>query len=111
MAMQAVEPTEPDESAEEETPTGLDSLMASETAMAERKAGQSISTLADPNAPKVALMGALGWMLRRRTEPRLTYDAYMSSRTYLQIVEELNMGADDEDDEDDEEGKDDGSMT
>lgn len=92
--------------APENDPVGLDSMTAAETAMAERKAGQSITTLANENAPKAGLLGALGWVLARRTDQKVTYEQYMSSHTLAEIG--TLLGLDDEDGED-EEGKDDES--
>lgn len=100
MAVQAVKTPDPDKEA-----LGLDSLTAGETAMAERKAAQSITTLGSENFPQAGLLGALGWVLARRSEPSLTYDQYMASRTLVQITEELALTDDDEVDE----GKDSGS--
>lgn len=100
MSIQAVTPAPDDE------PTlGLDSLTAAESAMAERKAGQSIATIGNENFPQVGLIGALGWVLARRTDPRLTYEAYMGSRKLNDITTEL--GLNDTTDAGDEEGKDD----
>lgn len=91
---------------ESKTELGLDSLTAAETAMAERKAAQSITTLGNENHPQAGLLGALGWVLFRRTDQRITYDAYMSSRTLTDITRELKLTADEDDDETDDEGKD-----
>lgn len=93
-------------------PAGLESLTAAEAAMAERKAGQSIATLGNEKHPQVNLMGALGWVLHQRTHPgdRLTFEAYMKSRTFNDIATELGLGDDDEaedDSADEAEGKDD----
>jgi hypothetical protein len=90
----------PDRDADE-TPLGLDDLTAAETAMAERKAGQSITTLGNDAFPQVTLIGALGWVLARRRDQRLTFDRYMESRTVTQITRELGLARDDDDDEDD----------
>lgn len=86
---------------------GLDSLTAAETAMAERKAAQGITTLGNERFPQAGLVGALGWVLARRSDQRLTYDAYMSSRTLSDITGELGLNEDDEEaGDDDEEDKD-----
>lgn len=55
----------------------LDDLTAFEESMAERAAGVSLASLEDENAPKVGLLGALAWAHLKRTEPTLSYDAYM----------------------------------
>lgn len=91
----------------EDDPTpGLDSLTAGETAMAERKAAQSITTLGNERFPQAGLLGALGWVMHRRRDQRMTYDAYMGSRTLNEITRELGLSSDDDDTDDDEEGKD-----
>lgn len=92
--------TEPDDDEQ----LGLDDLTAAESALAERKAGQSIATLGNEAFPQVGLIGALGWVLARRREPKLTFESYMSSRKLSDITRELGL-ADDDEDEDDEEGK------
>lgn len=101
--MQAVPMPEPDPTV---AAGGLDSMTAAETAMAERQAGQSITTLGNERFPQAGLLGALGWVMYRRRDPRIKYDAYMSSRTLTEITRELGLSNDD-DDEDDEEGKND----
>jgi hypothetical protein len=73
---------------------GLDALTAAETSMAERKAGQSIATLGNEGYPQVGLLGALGWVLAKRGDPKLTYDGYMGSRTVNQITVELALTED-----------------
>lgn len=88
----------------EKAPGGLDTLTAAETAMAERKAAQSITTLGNDSFPQVGLLGALGWVQARRTDPRLTYERYMESHTVSQISAELGLTG--ETDAEDEEGKD-----
>jgi hypothetical protein len=103
MAVEAVK-TEPGPEPEKEH-LGLDSLTAAESAMAERKAAQSIATLGNDNFPQVGLLGALGWVLARRGDVKLTYEAYMGSRTLNQITEELALTTPDDEDEE-AEGKD-----
>jgi hypothetical protein len=104
VAVSAIE--QPDRDAERDAePQGINSLTAAESAMAERKAGQSITTLGNDAFPQVALIGALGWVLARRHETRLTYDAYMASHKVNEIARELGL-VDDDDDED--EGEDEG---
>jgi len=102
--MQAVPEPEPHEDA---YASGLDSLTAAETAMAERQSAQSITTLGNERFPQAGILGALGWVLYRRRDPRIKYDAYMQSRTLTEITRELGLATDDADDaDDDEEGKD-----
>ena len=98
MAVKAVE-KEP----EKEKSLGLDDLTAAESAMAERKAAQSIATLGNEQFPQVGLLGALGWVLAKRGDVKLTYEKYMESHTVNQITEELGLSGGDEDDEDEEE--------
>jgi len=83
---------------------GLDSLTAAETAMAERQAAQSITTLGNERFPQAGLLGALGWALHRRSDPRSKYDEYMGARTLADITRELGLRTDDS--EDDDAGKD-----
>lgn len=78
---------------------GLDGMTAAETALAERKAAQGITTLGNEKYPQANLLGALGWVLHRRIEPGITFDAYMGSRRIADITKELGL-SDDEDDDD-----------
>jgi hypothetical protein len=90
---------------DDDKPKGINSLTAAESAMAERKAGQSITTLGNDAYPQVQLIGALGWMLARRDDPRLQFDAYMSSHKVNDIARELGIADDDDDEgEDDDDG-------
>jgi hypothetical protein len=91
MAVTAVKPDSPSDE-----PLGIDSLTAAETALAEKQAGQSIVTLGNLGYPQTALLGALGWVLHRRTDPRMTFAAYMEGRTLTEITRELHLGSDDE---------------
>jgi hypothetical protein len=90
---------------------GLDDLTAAELAIAERKAAQSITTLGNPQFPQASLLGALGWVLARRTDARLTFDAYMSSRKLAEITRELGLSTNDDDDDPDAEGNVDDAST
>jgi hypothetical protein len=92
---------------DDKTAGGIDSLTAAETAMAERKAGQSITTLGNDAFPQVSLLGALGWVLMRRNDSKLTYEAYMAENTVEQITGHLSLSDDTEEDE----GKGDGEST
>jgi hypothetical protein len=108
MSVHAVEPTPPQDSPSDETTvSGIDSLTAGETAAAERKAALSITTLGDNHFPQVGLLGALGWMLMRRKDPKLTYERYMAENTVEQITNDLSLSDDAEVDE----GKDDAALT
>lgn len=99
----AAVPAEPDA-----PPVTLDNLTAAETAMAERQAAQSITTLGNEAFPQANLLGALGWVLYRRHDARMRFDTYMSGRTLTDITRELGLVKDDADDadEDDDAGKD-----
>lgn len=103
MSVAAVRAPEP----EPEKSFGLDDLTAGETAMAERQSGQGITTLGNERFPQANIIGALGWVLHRRTDPKMTFDKYMSSRKLSDITKELGLGDDDEEDE----GKDDAAST
>lgn len=104
MSVQAIGPERnPEPEAE---PLGLDALTAAESAMAERKAAQSIATLGNEQFPQVGLLGALGWVLARRADPRLTYESYMGSRKVSEITAELGLTGGDEEDNEEAEGKD-----
>lgn len=93
---------------EQPEPLGLDDLTAAEVAFAERKAGQSVTTLGNERFPQAGLIGALGWVLHRRTDARITYERYMESRKLNDITRELGLSSDEEPaDEDADEGKDD----
>lgn len=83
-----------------QTSNVIQSLTAQEMSIAERKSGLSLATLEDPNFPKVAILGALGWVYAKRTEPTLTFEEYMSTRTLEQITEELGIEDEDEDGDD-----------
>jgi hypothetical protein len=96
MAVSPIEQPKP-----EPEPLGINDLTAAENAMAERKAGQSITTLGNDAYPQVGLIGALGWALARRRDPRLTYEAYMGSHKVDEIARELGLVDDDDDDSDD----------
>jgi hypothetical protein len=99
-AVTAMHEDEPDKA------LSIDSLTAAETAMAERQAAQSITTLGNEQYPQAQLLGALGWVMWRRKDARMRFDTYMSGRTLTEITRELGLTADEEVDDDDEEGKD-----
>lgn len=80
-----------------QTSNVIESLTAAEMSIAERTAGLSIATLEDPNFPKIDILGALAWVHAKRSEPTLTFKAFMESHTLDQITEVLGL----EDDEDD----------
>jgi len=90
MSIKAVEPPVPDDGA-----LGIESMTAAETAMAEKKAAQSITTLGNDAFPQVGLIGALGWVLARRTDQRLTFETYMNTHKISDITKELGLSVDD----------------
>lgn len=101
MAVQAVKNREPEPKKE----LGLDSLTAAETAMAEQQAHQSITTLGSEGYPQAGLIGALGWALARRGNPKLSYVEYMASRKLSDITRELGLVDDEAGTPEEEEGK------
>lgn len=74
----------------------IESLTAAEMSIAERAAGLSITTLEDPDYPKVDLLAALGWVHAKRSDSALSFRDYKESRTLTQITEELGLGGGDE---------------
>lgn len=80
----------------EDVPLGIEGMTARETALAEKTAGQSITTLGNDRFPQVGLIGALGWVLARRTDQRLTFDRYMDTHRISDITKELGLSSDDE---------------
>jgi hypothetical protein len=74
----------------------ISSLTAAEMSIAERAAGLSITTLEDPDYPKVDLLAALGWVHAKRSDTALSFKAYKESRTLTEITEQLGMGGDDD---------------
>lgn len=77
----------------------LDSLNALEEASAEEVARQAITVLQDDEAPKVRMMCALAWVHKRRTDPKLTFDAYLKTARFRDALDYL-LGSDDEADDD-----------
>ncbi len=71
-------------------------MTAAELAIAERAAGMSIASFDDPNMPTVPLMGALAWVVKKRTEPTLAYQAFMENSSLDDIQTVLGFGGDDE---------------
>jgi len=51
----------------------MDELTAGELATAENRAGVSITSLEDPNAPKLGLLTALAWVALKRENPQAKY--------------------------------------
>lgn len=60
----------------------LDDLTAFEVMQAERACGVAFEKLGDTESEtpgRTALLGALAWVHKKRSEPTLTFDAYMKS--------------------------------
>lgn len=74
----------------------IQTMKAAELSIAERKAGLSLSTLEDANYPKADLLIALGWVIAKREDPKLTFEAYGMSKTLEEITDELGLGEEDE---------------
>lgn len=74
----------------------LDELNALEEAEAEKVSGIPITNLEEEERPKVALLGALAWVHAKRTDPKLKYTDYMTSRRTRDIANYL-FGSDEED--------------
>lgn len=69
----------------------IETMKAAELSLAERTAGISISTLEDPNFPKTDLLIALGWVVAKREDPKLTFKAYGESKTLSEVMEDLGL--------------------
>lgn len=80
----------------------IESLTAAEMSIAERTAGLSVATLEDPNFPKIDILGALAWVHEKRSQPTLTFKAFMESHTLGQISDLLGL---EDDDDSESEGK------
>lgn len=74
----------------------IDELNALEEAEAEKLSGIPITNLEEEDRAKVALLGALALMHKRRTDPKLKYTEYMSSVRTKDIASYL-FGSDEED--------------
>jgi hypothetical protein len=107
MAVSAVKDKTPEPEPEKE-PFSIDSLTMAETALVESKSGQPITNFGNLDRPQTALIGAVGWVVFRRTDQRITYESYMSSRTMDDVIKELGFN---DDDEEADEGKDADSST
>lgn len=83
----------------EQESTVIKQMTAAEMSAAERQAGLSISSLEDPQAPKVDLLSALAWVAARRHEPGLEFAEFQQRHTLDELMEHLGLG-DDTDQED-----------
>lgn len=69
----------------------IDTMKASEIAIAERKAGISIATINDPNYPKTNLFIALGWVVAKRSNPSLTFEEFGDTHTLNEVMKVLGL--------------------
>lgn len=69
----------------------IQTMKAAELSMAERTAGLSLATLEDPNFPKADLLIALGWVIAKRDNPKLTFKDYGETYTLEEITEQLGI--------------------
>ena len=58
-----------------------------ELATAEDTAGVTIARLQDPEKPQLKLLGALSWVHARRSNPKLTYAAFMETADMVELIE------------------------
>lgn len=73
----------------------IDTLTAGEMAVAERKSGTAITALEDPNAPKIALLTSLAWVVMKRDNPKVKYEE-AESKTLNQIMDVLGLNDEEE---------------
>lgn len=76
----------------------IETMKAAELSIAERKAGISIATLDDPNYPKTDLLIALAWVLHKRENPTVTFEAFGNEYTLTEITDMLGLSDSDEED-------------
>lgn len=62
-------------------------LTAMETLIAEKTAGLSLATLEDPNFPKVGLIGAMAWVVAKRSDATLKFEDFMNDHTLDECLE------------------------
>ncbi len=74
----------------------IDELTAKEMSIAERTAGQSITSLDNPDAPKVGLLTALAWVVLKRDNANLSYSE-VEDMSFNKITEALGLGDEDDD--------------
>jgi len=75
----------------------IDELTAGELATAESKAGLAITSLEDPNLPKLNLLVALAWQVLKREDPKAQYKQ-AQDMTLPEITALLGLDEDDSDD-------------
>lgn len=73
----------------------IDTLTAGEMAVAEQKSGMAITALEDPNAPKIALLTALAWVVMKRENPKSKYED-AQNKTLNELMEVLGLGEDED---------------
>lgn len=73
----------------------IDSLTAGEMATAEQKSGTAITALENPNAPKMALLTALGWVVMKRTDPKTKYED-AQNKTLSELMDLLGLNEDED---------------
>ncbi len=52
----------------------VNELTLGDVAEVEELSGQPLSSLGDPNAPKGKLMIAVAWIIKRKEDPKFTYE-------------------------------------
>lgn len=77
----------------------IDTLTAGEMAIAEQRSGQSITSLENPDAPKMALLTALAWVVLKREKGNANYSE-AEALTLTEIMQLLGLGEDEEDPKD-----------
>ena len=73
----------------------IDTLTAGEMAIAERKSGMAITALENPNAPKIALLTALAWVVLKREDSKAKYED-AEALTLTQIMDVLGLSDEEE---------------
>lgn len=69
----------------------VDQLTLGELAFVEKKSGQSIGSLGDGSAPKMALMMWLAYVIKRREDPKFS-EADAQALTLTEITDMLDTG-------------------
>lgn len=68
----------------------IDTLTAGEMAVAEQKSGTAITALENPDAPKIALLTALAWVVMKRDNPKTKYEE-AQGKTLSDLMEILGL--------------------
>lgn len=77
----------------------IDTLNALEEGMAEEAAGEPLTNIEEPDAPKVRIYCALAWVVKRRTEPSLSFDEYLKTHRFRDALAYVFGDEDGSDDE------------